>query len=937
MQKTFFFTLILFYSLHSFSQKTELDNILEKWGEALAVQNLEKAIFYGEEALQFVEKNFGKNTTVYALYRNKVIFMYILNREYKKALPQAIDNYRFIQKNIGENNEAFKEALKILSIIERETGNMNAMDSIFKKQLNIYEKNTLEYTILLNDMGNHERILGNFAKSEEYLLQSIELYKNYPESNEMKAMAINNLGLLYFEMAQLDKAEKRYNEANDLIATVPNYNKEYYRIIQTNLANVYLKKRRFFEAEQIFLKNLETSIKNSIEYLSTIYSLAFLSSEIGRDEDAKKYFTECLETTEKLIGKDNEIYQASANSLAILHRKKLNFEESQRLLEWNLESINKTIGNQNFKYTSTLSNLADIFYMTGNFEKANQLFSEELEIIKNKTLKDFFILNEQEKFNYISQTESSLKAYQNFVYDYHKKIPESTGFLFDNLLFYKRLILFNTQNFKRFISNSKDTALQNNYKKLYEIKQQISKIQLQPNINTAEFKELQKQEQQTETELINKVNKYSEYSKIYARNENIGFKKLQKKLKPNQALIEFIHFDRYFKGNWTDTVYYCALILRKEFDLPQLVFLTTEEDLQATIKREKIETTPAAYINNLYKHDNQKARKLYQLIWKNMEHLLKDATEIYLSPTGLLHKIAFEALPIENNKRLKDKYHLNYVFSSKNILDSKNNSIKNIQTASLFGGAQFDLDSLQFASIYTKTEPSNIKTRSLTLFENQKPILEPLPETKDEVIEIQELLNKQNKKISIYTDLEANELNFKKLNPTDCNILHISTHGYFFSLQNKKTNSPFNFANLSTNIDNSALRSGLYLTGAQNSLNGKNKQANEDGILTAYEISMQNFENTKLLILSACETGLGDIKGYEGAVGLSRAFKSAGVENMITTLWEVPNFQTKELMKLFYTYLLQENEIEKALEMAKNDMQKKYENPFFWAGFILLY
>jgi len=111
----------------------------------------------------------------------------------------------------------------------------------------------------------------------------------------------------------------------------------------------------------------------------------------------------------------------------------------------------------------------------------------------------------------------------------------------------------------------------------------------------------------------------------------------------------------------------------------------------------------------------------------------------------------------------------------------------------------------------------------------------------------------------------------------------------------------------------------------------------EDGVLTAFEISQLNLTNTELVVLSACETGLGDIQGSEGVFGLQRAFKMAGARYLIMSLWQVPDFQTQDLMVTFYTKWLEEGKpIPEAFRLAQVEMREKYMNPYFWAGFVLM-
>ena len=134
------------------------------------------------------------------------------------------------------------------------------------------------------------------------------------------------------------------------------------------------------------------------------------------------------------------------------------------------------------------------------------------------------------------------------------------------------------------------------------------------------------------------------------------------------------------------------------------------------------------------------------------------------------------------------------------------------------------------------------------------------------------------------------------------------------------------------------LRSGLILSGANHAWSGKPlENYQEDGILTAYEIQHLDLSNTQLVVLSACETGLGEIRGSEGIFGLQRAMKLAGVQYLIMSLWQVPDKATQNLMTTFYKYwLLEELDLRTAFRTAQKDMKELYESPYFWAGFVLV-
>jgi CHAT domain-containing protein len=109
----------------------------------------------------------------------------------------------------------------------------------------------------------------------------------------------------------------------------------------------------------------------------------------------------------------------------------------------------------------------------------------------------------------------------------------------------------------------------------------------------------------------------------------------------------------------------------------------------------------------------------------------------------------------------------------------------------------------------------------------------------------------------------------------------------------------------------------------------------DDGVLTAQEVSTIDMRKTDLVVMSACETGLGDIKGSEGVYGLQRAFKMAGVDFMIMSLWQVPDQETEEFMTTFYKKLIKQKDIKQAFAETQKEMRAKYD-PYFWAAFVLI-
>jgi CHAT domain-containing protein len=186
---------------------------------------------------------------------------------------------------------------------------------------------------------------------------------------------------------------------------------------------------------------------------------------------------------------------------------------------------------------------------------------------------------------------------------------------------------------------------------------------------------------------------------------------------------------------------------------------------------------------------------------------------------------------------------------------------------------------------------------------------------------------------TVMTGMQANESSLKQIAAP--RLLHIATHGFF--LQDGPADSVGSRAsqtrsiNASVKIENPLLRSGLALAGANLHQGGE-----DDGVLTALEASGLNLWGTKLVVLSACDTGVGEVKTGEGVYGLRRAFVLAGTESLVMSLWPVSDYVTREMMTTYYKGLREGRGRGEALRQVQLSMlkHKGREHPFYWAGFI---
>jgi len=336
------------------------------------------------------------------------------------------------------------------------------------------------------------------------------------------------------------------------------------------------------------------------------------------------------------------------------------------------------------------------------------------------------------------------------------------------------------------------------------------------------------------------------------------------------------------------------------------------------------------YYQNLIKNkldDN----KSYQQFWQKIGAKLEGSKRVYFSPDGVYHNLNLNTLfNPKTQKYLLEEKDIRIVTVTKDIVNPSPVEEDN-KLAELVGFPSYYTNQTgQIAATSERKSPELIYGLSL----KSTGSLAELPGTKTEVDKIAGILTEKGWEVKSYTGSSALEVNIKESYKP--RLLHVATHG-FFQPDSTKGSNPL-------------LRSGLMLTGAGNTLKGEKNETGEDGILTAYEAMNLNLDNTDLVVLSACETGLGEIKNGEGVYGLQRAFKVAGAKSIIMSLWKVNDQTTQELMVAFYRNWLGAEDTRPirssrpyrsfskrdAFLAAQKELKAKYPNPYYWGAFVMV-
>ncbi len=637
-------------------------------------------------------------------------------------------------------------------------------------------------------------------------------------------------------------------------------------------------------------------------------------------------------------------------SININNQEKGDLIKAEPLHIESLSIYKEALGTAHPDYVLALSNLAVLYVKIGNYFKAEPLYNESSSINQVNTLKVFKFLSEKERALFLDTKELYFNHfYPYYTYSYYPQKPSISTFAYDNTLFSKSLLLNTSLQIQNAVLQSGDSALVNTWENLRGLKRTINILQSKPLAQQGDLSILEVQADSLDKVLTQKSQFYKQSQ------EEMQFKwtDVQKSLQRNEAAIEFVNF-RYFNRELTDSMLNYALVLKKDSKYPELIPLFEDKQLDSLFVKSTTDVNQlyTYRVTNLRKDSVESklnyGSKLYNLVWKPLEASLKDIKTVYYAPSGKLNQVAFAAIPVDSTVLLSDKYNLHQVTSTRQVIKNVTATNK-LQKIALFGGIQYELNNDQLAQIQNINTTTNYRSVFVSDSTQRSNTFGYLKGTYDEVKGIAKELKQKGLVDQLYTGTVASEAEFKKLSGTKTDIIHIATHGFYLPVEETKREDfrlmGFDGERRNVVVNNPLLRAGLIMAGANRAWRGDSIPENwEDGILTAHEISQINLTNTELVVLSACETGLGDDGGSEGVFGLQRAFKMAGVQTIIMSLWNVDDEATAIMMKNFYNYWLAGMNKHDAFRKAQNDIRTRkdpsgdedYSNPYYWAAFVMV-
>lgn len=793
--------------------------------------------------------------------------------------------------------------------------------------------------------------LGQFEQAKSAYLTSLAMAQ---ATDSLQADIWNGLGTLFLDWGQYPQADSCYSLVLNSLQARHGPNSPALLYPTINLGNLNFRLGRYERSEQYFLKAQELIQQNNFspaeDKADLFNNLGVLYLQTGELTKAANYLEKALEIKQKLPqGLDLEA-AATILNLGNIHFRLGRFIRAQQFFEQAKDAYLKKLEPNHPDMADIYANLGAVYMNTHQWPAADSVYQKSF-FISKQALGDLHprtidAAHQLAVFYWCSgKTQAALS---HFIF-YHKQVLRYISRYFPHFTedqkekFAEKLQL-NEESFKSFCASNADAfpflkevllehelamkGLLFDYGKawrsqfhaqsdsaslpgLYRWKVlQDSIYLLVTGFGSEKINQIDALIEESELLEKNWQNAFFSKSNLENQRSEIKVEQIREALKPGEAAVQIIRYQPFNNLRQetdssvsplrtfsvfgkSDSVYYAIIILKPGAKSPELIRLTEGQQLEGR------------YWNSFYKSIQKLTTdtKAYARFWKPIGTKLQGAKVVYFSGDGIYHKLNPDALFVpENRKYLGEFVQLRRCISLRDLLLlPKNELTQKNQSAVLVGNPNFQSDTSN-----AKANPSQYAG----LFPPKGPT--ELPGSQQEVDQIAYLLQKHKIPVSLLVADSASEYHLKKLKfPA---ILHLATHGFFIP-------NPAGFYNP------------LYKTGLILSEYGK--QMPEDGVLTAYEAMQLPLNNTSLVVLSACETGLGDVKNSEGVLGLQRAFQMAGARTIIMSLWKVSDEVSKRFMTQFYFHWLAGKTKRTAFAIAQADIRKHYPQPYFWAAFSI--
>jgi CHAT domain-containing protein/Tfp pilus assembly protein PilF len=860
--------------------------------------------------------------------------------KYDEALPLAERALELSEKELGPDDVYVAYLLDEVGWLYSNKSNYARAEQLFQRALTI-DKQTLglehpQTAAALLGLGDVYSRTNEYGKAEELLQQALTLTEQTlgPEHPRVEA-ALKDISGLHYYRGDLVRSERELQRALSIAdKTLAPDDFEVANLL-SDLGLVYIKGKDYARAEPLLERALSIEEKkvgpDSSQLSLTLQNLGLIAQEQKKDYPrALLLYWRAAKNLEKSVGPEHPQVAAILNNIANIYKTQGDYAKALELHQRVYSIFEKSLGPYHGSTLVSLGNIARTYASMNDVPNAVKFQALTDEVIEKNLTLNLAIGSERQKLAYFNSLSERTERTISLHVDLAPGDPTARDLAALVLLQRKGRVLDALSGSVSALRQRLSGEDQKLLDELNATTAQLAKLELigpgqtPPEEFRKQVAALEEQKERLETEVSRRS------AEFRAQAQPVTLAAVQAAVPRDAALIEFAIY-RPFNPR-VDNLYaygeprYVAYVIRPQGEVEWRELGPAKEfDARVDAFRQALSDPQRGDVLQL-------ARDVDEKVFEPVRALLGDARQLLVSPDGGLNLLPFAALVDERGHYLLERYSFTYLTSGRDLLrlqvarESKDKPL--VIANPLFGEPA--KEQIASTNVTVKPPAPDSRRRSVTAARSLSEVyFAPLDGTAREAQAIQTLFPDAN----LLTGAQATEAALKQTNAP--RLLHIATHGFFLQDANKLAAANAQAATRGTNVnaqsENPLLRSGLALAGAN--LRGT---SGGNGIMTALEASGLNLWGTKLVVLSACDTGLGEVRNGEGVYGLRRAFVLAGAESLVMSLWSVSDYTTRELMTGYYRNLKQGLGRGAALRQVQLDMLKhdRRLHPFYWANFI---
>jgi len=761
--------------------------------------------------------------------------------------------------------------------------------------------------------------LGSYAVAEPLFKESLAIRERKlgPDDPDV-AKSVNSLAGLYQMIGDYERAETLFKRA--LTIRQKSFGPEHGIVAQSmvNLGLLYKDKRDYKQAEELLARALDIfkKIIGSEDHLaiaSVLNSLAVIHQEQGELAQAEPLYRRALVTQEKYLRPDDPDLANTIHNLAVLYLLKRDYDRAEPLYQRAIENIEKTLGPQHPLFANALESISIMYQAKGDLNRAIAFQQRSNDIREHNLALTIATGSEQQKRLYMDTLDIETDIAITLHVQAAPGRNDAARLALTAILRRKGRVLDTMANIIETLRNRSTMEDRMLLEQLSQVRSRLASAVIS-GLGQSSPEEYQQKLAKLEKERDDLESAISARSAEFRSQElPVTLENIQSVIPEASALVE-ISLYRPFdplattKSGATRPARYVAYVLRKTGS-PVWVDLGDAAPIDSNASRLR---GLLADPNSITKPT---ARSLDEQVMRPIRKVLGPVRTLFVSPDGALNLTPFSALVDEHDRYLVESYRITYLTSGRDLLRLQSQNA-NTQPSLVIANPAFNYRAPR------RSQQTFTNRKTQRAFDLSEATFDPIPATASEGNALKRILPGA---VTLLTGMQANESTIKRVNAPY--ILHIATHGFFLADV---------AAEARVQRENPLLRSGIALAGA-NKRHGGN---GEDGILTALEAAGLNLWGTKIVALSACETGLGEVRNGDGVYGLRRALVLAGAESQLMSLWKVDDAVTKDLMIDYYTHIRAgegrtEALREVQLQMLRgNNPKQDRRHPYYWASFI---